>query len=136
MSKRLLTTSAKWCCAPARAWEYSRSRAVCGCIHMPPFRCIVSIAAVTLLVMLAGGAARRATASPAKQIDGVSTTLRATDEVWRGVTSVNTSAPQLCRAGSELVCARYNAVVVLGGGPADKDGSLPEWHPLSKVPYV
>jgi hypothetical protein len=90
----------------------------CRCVHTPRFRYIVGIAAVTLLVMLAAGAARRATVSPGKQIGarlqsaGASQGAQATDEVWRGVTSVNTSAPQLCRAGADLVCARYNAVVV------------------------
>jgi hypothetical protein len=122
--------------------ECRSQSAGCGCIHTPPFRCIVGIAAVTLLVMLAAGAARRATVSTAKHVDallqraGASLGAQASDEVWRGVTSVNTSVPQLCRAGADLVCARYNAVVVLGGGPADKDGSLPEWHLLSNVPYV
>jgi hypothetical protein len=50
-----------------------------------------------------------------------------TDGVWRGVSSVQTSVPQLCRRGPELVCSRYEAIVVLGGGPADKDGALPDW---------
>ena len=51
----------------------------------------------------------------------------AADSVWHGVTTVQASVPQLCRDGSELVCAQYQALVVLGGGPANADGVLPEW---------
>ena len=50
-----------------------------------------------------------------------------TDGVWTGVSSVRASIPQLCRSGPDLACSSYEAVVVLGGGPANKDGSLPEW---------
>jgi uncharacterized SAM-binding protein YcdF (DUF218 family) len=49
--------------------------------------------------------------------------MKVTDGVWRGVESVRS---ELCSSGSKLICATYEAVVVLGGGPA-KDGSLPEW---------
>lgn len=47
-----------------------------------------------------------------------------TDGVWTGVSE---GIPELCRAGPGLVCDRYEAVVLLGGGPANKDGTLPEW---------
>jgi hypothetical protein len=102
------------------------------CAKTPRFRCVfgVCLAAATLLVVVAGAkGVSRAQHRRTQLVRGgaAQAAPAAADAVWHGVESVNASAPQLCRAGADLVCAQYDAVVVLGGGPADAHGALPEW---------
>ena len=87
------------------------------------------IAAVTAFIVYAGVAVivlkgRRTAKS--ERVVGRSTQGTNADGVWTGVNSVRDSIPQLCRSGADFVCDRYEALVVLGGGPA-KNSTLPEW---------
>lgn len=107
----------------------------CGacCVETAGFRCFAAplILGTAVLVLYAGsvtvGRQQRRALELVRGQRRWTRSRQVTDGVWTGVSSVRSSIPQLCRSGPELVCSSYEAVVVLGGGPANKDGSLPEW---------
>lgn len=81
----------------------------------------VAVSTTLLILCAAGGQQRLELVGRG----GASTSVyQTTDGVWTGV---GKDIPELCRAGPDLVCDKYEAVVLLGGGPANKDGTLPEW---------
>lgn len=118
-------------CEISTASERHKAARFSSCCRSWPELIVIftCIAAVTAFIVYAGVAVivlKGRRTAVRERVVGTSSQGTNTDGVWTGVNSVRDSIPQLCRSGADLVCDRYEAVLVLGGGPA-KNGTLPEW---------
>jgi len=96
----------------------------CG-IETPRFRCLFAICVVVLFASVVYAGLTLAAKQHQREMivqARAGGPHRTTGRVWTGVKDILTDNPDLC--GS---CDLFEAVVLLGGGPANKDGTLPEW---------